>query len=150
MAAPGPEDAEGETGPGMGGAPVVFPSKRDGWLVWLLVGSAFAVIAITLNVGAGLLLGLAAIHVALVAAVLLNTRYVITDTAMTAWCGPFRWMVPRHEIRSIMRSRDTRSSPALSLDRLLIDYGAGPKQILVSPEDQEGFAAALGFPLPPR
>ena len=36
------------------------------------------------------------------------------------------------------------SSPALSLDRLLIVYGVG-KVVLVSPKDKEGFVSALGI-----
>jgi hypothetical protein len=39
-------------------------------------------------------------------------------------------------------SRSPFSSPALSLDRLQIDYGAG-KSILISPADKEGFIEAI-------
>jgi hypothetical protein len=47
------------------------------------------------------------------------------------------------EIYTVVEStRNPASSPALSLDRLLIRYGGG-SEIMVSPADKAGFMAAI-------
>ena len=55
--------------------------------------------------------------------------------------GPFRWRVPIDAITAITPTRSALSSPALSLDRLRIEYGE--RAILVSPIYKEGFVRAL-------
>jgi len=57
--------------------------------------------------------------------------------------GPFKWTIPLDAIKKVDPSRSLLSSPALSLDRLRIQYGGG-KSILVSPNDRDGFLAAIG------
>jgi hypothetical protein len=52
--------------------------------------------------------------------------------------GPFRWTIALDDIHAVTPSRDLRSGPALSLDRLRIEYGPG-REILISPRDQSGF-----------
>jgi hypothetical protein len=56
--------------------------------------------------------------------------------------GPFKWKVPVAEITGITPTRNPLSSPALSLDRLRINYGDG-NSLMVSPEDKEKFIADL-------
>ncbi len=73
---------------------------------------------------------------------LLGTYYVIDATSLVAHSGPFRWTIPLREIRSVTSSRETRSGPALSLDRLRIEFGAG-HVLLVSPRDKSAFLADL-------
>ena len=55
--------------------------------------------------------------------------------------GPFRFRVPLGEVISVEPSRNPLSSPACSLDRLLIRYGR--RQIMVSPKDRLAFLDAL-------
>ena len=57
--------------------------------------------------------------------------------------GPFRWRVPIADIQSVTPTRSLWSAPALSLDRLRINYGNG-RCILVSPADKQGFMEAIG------
>lgn len=122
-----------------------FPSKRDAWLsivVWLgtiicLAGgvvqlasaaSTFVRIAIliVLSISAGFMLW-----------VLYGTHYIFSGEVLHIRSGPFTFQVPLAEVVSVERYRAPVSSPACSLDRLLICYGH--KWILVSPYDQDGF-----------
>lgn len=73
---------------------------------------------------------------------LASTYYRIDASALIVRSGPFRWTVPLSEIRSVRPSRSLLSSPALSLDRIRIDYGRG-RSLMVSPRDREGFLAAI-------
>lgn len=73
---------------------------------------------------------------------LASTYYRIEASALIVRSGPFRWTVPLSEIRSVRPSRSLMSSPALSLDRVRIDYGRG-RSLLVSPRDREGFIATI-------
>lgn len=83
------------------------------------------------------------IFLALCVWTLLGTYYVIDATALVAHSGPFRWSIPLREIRSVRSTRDTHSGPALSFDRLRIEFGAGRRVLLVSPRDKDAFLADL-------
>jgi len=69
---------------------------------------------------------------------LFSTRYTLEATYLLAQSGPFKWVVPLADIKSITPSNNPLSSPALSLDRLRIDYGKG-RMLLISPRDKEQF-----------
>ena len=71
-----------------------------------------------------------------------TTDYTITDTHLRIRCGPLRWSVPLADVRAIGPTRNALSSPALSLDRLRIEYSHS-LAVLVSPDDKEGFLGAL-------
>lgn len=73
---------------------------------------------------------------------LLATYYVIDATSLIAYSGPFHWTVPLRDIRSVRPSRDLRSGPALSLERLRVEFGAG-KVLMISPRDRDAFLADL-------
>lgn len=72
------------------------------------------------------------------------TYYRIDSTILRIQAGPFTWAIPLDHIRSITPSRSFVSSPALSLNRLQINYGR-QRSILVSPKDKTGFITALGY-----
>ena len=72
----------------------------------------------------------------------LTTRYTITADTLWVKSGPFSWVILLEEIYTIESTRNPASSPALSLDRLLIRYGGG-SEIMVSPADKAGFMAAI-------
>jgi hypothetical protein len=73
---------------------------------------------------------------------LLATYYVIDATSLVVRSGPFHWTISLRDIRSVKPSRDIRSGPALSFDRLRIEYGAG-RVLMVSPREKEAFLADL-------
>ena len=124
-------------------------SKVDAWLVlvtaltvatsaiaaWVMIREggvpAGVMVPVTLVLGAGLPLW-----------VLLGTRYELTPGRLLIRCGPFRWAVPLEEIRAVEPTRNPLSSPALSLDRLRIDYGRG-SSVMISPREKARFLAEL-------
>lgn len=128
----------------------VYKSKLDAWLAIVLV------VAMTVSLGAGIsslastdrltawitLIILASVGVGLPFWLVSSTRYVIDGDHLRVYSGPFRWRVPLATITNIAPSRNPLSSPALSLDRLRIDYGRG-QQLLISPRDKEGFLTAI-------
>ena len=73
---------------------------------------------------------------------LLGTYYVIDATSLVVRSGPFHWTVALRDIRSVQATRDIRSGPALSFDRLRIEYEAG-RVLLISPREKDAFLADL-------
>jgi hypothetical protein len=127
-----------------------FPSKRDRWLEWVVwpgtllsftggLVSAFAipaphiaVLTSTISFGAP----------ALMLWTFYGTSYTLLTDELRICSGPLRFHVPLGEITSVTPSRNPRSSPACSLDRLEIQYGQRSR-ILVSPVDKAAFLQAL-------
>ena len=131
-------------------APKRFKSKIDRWLLYLLIAvMVFEVVvmsaAATLADGpleATVLIMAALLIVALLGSMLIGTHYTVDGNTLRIRCGPFRWQVPVDAIESVEPTRNPLSSPALSLDRLRIQYGK--QRILVSPVDKAGFMKAIG------
>jgi len=71
-----------------------------------------------------------------------STYYTINESDLTVRSGPMRWVIALSQIESVTPTRDARSGPALSLDRLRICYGGG-RQMLISPQDKESFIRDL-------
>jgi hypothetical protein len=72
----------------------------------------------------------------------LGTYYVIDSASLAVHSGPFHWSIALRDIRSVKPIRAAFSGPALSFDRLRIEYGAG-RVLLVSPREKEAFLADL-------
>lgn len=128
-----------------------FKSKIDRWLLLLLVViMIFEVVVMSIaatqsddpRAAAGLVIT-ALLIVALIGSLLIGTHYTVEGNTLRVVSGPFRWKVPIDQIRSVQPTRSPLSSPALSLDRLRIDYG-GRRRIMVSPADKVGFLRAIG------
>lgn len=125
--------------------PTLYRSKVD---IWLFVVLAFAVLAALYSAGQTMAAGntgsiLVAVLVAVVGVglplwLLLSTRYTLLACHLLVQSGPFKWQIPLADIKSITPSNNPLSSPALSLDRLRIDYGKG-RMLLISPRDKEQF-----------
>lgn len=131
---------------------MTFRSAIDAWFYVLALGLPVVVIGAILvslekyDLSTIPVVGVVAlISLGLPVWLMLSTRYVIEDGTLRVRSGPFRWTIPLRDIRSVEPSRSVLSSPALSLDRLKIRYGAG-RSLLVSPRDVEGFRQALGRP----
>jgi membrane protein YdbS with pleckstrin-like domain len=128
---------------------VVFRSKVDIWLIALVIGIPLLVLEFVFEgTGVGergedlLALTIVIAVLALFAWVYATTRYTITETHLFVKSGPFSWVIPIADIVRIEPTRSPASSPALSLDRLRIQYGAGG-ELMVSPANQQGFMMAL-------
>lgn len=127
----------------------VFRSRVDTWLaVALALAAILCVVAAGYlalgNQSGGLLIAavLILLGVILPLWMMIPTTYTLNDQDLRVVSGPFRWRIPIREIRSVTRTNNPLSSPALSLDRLRIDYGQ-TKSLMVSPFDKEGFLRAL-------
>jgi PH (Pleckstrin Homology) domain-containing protein len=128
-----------------------FDSKRDLWIVLLLRGIPVVVLGALsyawYRSHADLSGPIAGAIILLVAELFLfewilrSTYYVIEGDTLVIRSGFIGWRVPIREISSVTRTRSPISSPALSLDRLRVAYGA--KRILISPEERDRFLAML-------
>jgi hypothetical protein len=132
------------SGEGMNSA--TFPSRVDGWLAALLLAGVGVALAGVLVAGSALPWPIAIFTLALGCVLpvwlLVSTGYTLTDQQLVVKAGPFGWRVPIGEIRSVAPTRSALSSPALSLDRLRIEYGDS-RSIMVSPRDRERFLNEL-------
>jgi hypothetical protein len=130
----------------------IFKSKQDTWLIAVLyLGSfiCFFASAYVLAEGVSTTNIIIAILTSLIGGIfpiwlIVSLRYTIDEKMLNIICGPFSWKIELSSIKSVAPSTDMASSPALSLDRLLIVYGVG-NVVLVSPNDKEGFISALGI-----
>jgi hypothetical protein len=127
--------------------PIVHRSKIDTWLLVLIVlamgAAAFGAISAIAAGGPGLwwaVLLPGVVGIGLPTWILTSTHYTLDDDLLLVQSVPFKWRVPVHEITDITPTGNPLSSPALSLDRLRIDYGPG-RSLMVSPEDKERFIA---------
>jgi hypothetical protein len=84
---------------------------------------------------------------ALVAWLLLDTSYTITERELLVRGGPVRMRIPLASIRRVRRSTTLLSGPALSLRRLEIDYGTAGLAI-ISPAEETAFLTMLGAAVP--
>jgi hypothetical protein len=91
-------------------------SPADWWMVLLLLG-----------LGVGLPLW-----------TMIATHYTLDSKLLIVQSGPFKWRVPIIDITTIAPTKSPISSPALSRDRLRIDYGRS-KTLMISPRDKEKF-----------
>jgi len=128
-----------------------FESKRDLWIVLLLRLVPVVVLLVIGNAWyqmhgdvrgpiAGAII-LILLELFFIESVLRSTYYVIEGDTLIIRSSFITWRLPIGEIRSVTPTRSALSSPALSLDRLRIDYGG--KWILVSPAERERFVAML-------
>lgn len=129
--------------------PLTFKSRIDTWvLVTILLVVSIAVLAVdallSLEAGYGWvgvgIVGLAGILLPLW--ILTHTSYDLGDRYLTVHCGPFRREIPIAEITDVSATRSSARSPALSTDRLRIDYGEG-HAIMISPDHRDMFMRSL-------
>lgn len=128
-----------------------YRSKVDWWPVPLLaippVASLISVLSAIRSgdtaetaMGFGAVMFVAAIYGGLV----FPMRYGIGDKRLTVRFGLFRQHVELADIVEVRPTRNPLSSPALSLDRLHIQYGRGFfKAVMISPAQRAEFLADL-------
>jgi hypothetical protein len=124
-----------------------YPSKIDWWLVPVLcVPPVGVVTACGASVFAGstqgLLVGVAA--AVLVAGIFFGLvfpmRYGLDDAYLVVRFGVCRQRIPLADISEVRPTHNPLSAPALSLDRLHVQYGQGFfKAVMISPADRNGF-----------
>ena len=123
----------------------VYKSKTDAWLLAVLaVAIAVSLFAAIVTVSDGsaaawpMAAFIAVIGVGLPIWLLLSTRYTLEPRQLRVQSGPFKWHIKVADITSITPTSNALSSPALSLDRLRIDYGSG-RSLMISPRNKEQF-----------
>ena len=128
-----------------------YKSRKDWWLsiiVWgamlFAIGSGgYALIEKTPNIGEFLItLALSIVLPMFILWMWLTTFYVIGQKNLIIKFGPFKKTIPLDSIRTVKKTMNPLSSPALSLKRLEITYGLY-NSILISPHDREGFMKVL-------
>ena len=112
----------------------VFRSKVDATTIATLMVAGLGAGAACIVIGGSTLLANWAIVslvflplVGLPVWILATTNYSITTNEIEIRSGPFSWKVPFRDITTVERSFSRRSGPALSMDRLRIDYGQGTR-----------------------
>jgi Bacterial PH domain len=126
----------------------MYRSKIDSWLLCVVAASSLTATVVCVVVTASapgtwfIAVPILLISVALPMWIFCATRYRFIDTELVVCSGPFRWRIPPSEVVAVTPTRNPLSSPALSLDRLRIDYGRG-RSIMVSPQDKDGFVRRL-------
>jgi len=127
----------------------VYKSKIDAWLGAILLAAVIAcLIAFAASLRTGSISAIAAALPALIIGsglplwLMTSTNYTLCNTTLLVKCGPLKWRVPIEQITTITPTSNPLSSPALSLDRLRIDYGRG-QSIIISPKDKSQFIQDL-------
>ena len=126
-----------------------FVSKRDLWLTLVIWGAVILCAASgyhLYSIGGGVLAHVVALQLVAIVPfglyMLYGTHYTLSEDRLRVRSGILKWTINLAAIASIRPKRDIRSSPACSMDRLLIVY-AGGQQLLISPRDRDAFIDAL-------
>jgi Bacterial PH domain len=131
---------------------MTYKSKKDTWLIVVIVASML----VTLLAGAALILFAPAIWerfigivimLASLVPILLTTpvSYTIDGHSLHVRGGYKHWAIPLQNILAVRPSRVWIASPALSMDRLEIEYKdwEGTSLLLISPERTDHFLNEL-------
>ena len=127
----------------------VYRSKIDTWLLAvfaLLVAvslyTSFKIILSGSPITWAPLLVAVGVGIVLPVWILLATHYTLDPRLLLVRSGPLKWRVPIRDITNITPTSSLLSSPALSLDRLRIEYGQG-KVLMISPRNKDQFIREL-------
>ena len=124
-----------------------YRSKVDWWLAMVLCLPPIASVAVCLGLALGeksseLPWGIAAaaLVVAVYGGLVFPMRYGVDGTHLTVRFGLCRRRIPLVDITEVYPTHNPLSSPALSLDRLHVQFGSGfLKAIMISPFHRHGF-----------
>lgn len=71
-----------------------------------------------------------------------TTEYIVTENSLIIRYGPIKKEILLHTIKTLRKTRNPLSSPALSLKRIEIAYESY-NSVLISPKDRDKFIAIL-------
>jgi len=128
-----------------------FPSKVDWWLIVALCVLPLSVIGVWVEALASDSRGdliVAVLTTVFVAGILFGLvfpmRYGLGDSQLIVRFGLCRHRIPLADITAVEPTRNPLASPALSLDRLSIQFGPGLLgNVMISPADRDEFLAEL-------
>ncbi|MHB0960534.1 MAG: PH domain-containing protein [Pirellulaceae bacterium] len=129
----------------------VYRSKVDWWL-WLVISVGVLVMLVS---SVALLVNppqddVPAVWIALAMLVLaafmvwilFSTYYIVTATDLLVRAAFFRWRIPLEQIIEVFPTHNPLSSPALSLDRLRVNYKRPSGRtwwVMISPNERDRF-----------
>ena len=126
---------------------VIFASKIDFWIALVLWGGSLSFVLIPLwewrrgkrdsRMRNMLLMVILLPFAALMLMPFFGTKYTLTDSQLYVDSGLSTQTIELTDITHITSNRSMTSAPALSLDRLKIEYRN--KEVLISPEDKSRF-----------
>jgi len=127
-----------------------YKSKKDAWLIVIIAVafliSLFSLVLTFITPGAIQQDGWVSIVVVVVlwgfiASLIWPLYYEITSSELVVRSGLLHWEIPLSSIQQVHPSHNMLASPALSLDRLRIEYSRNDKTrfMLISPKDKSGF-----------
>ena len=129
-----------------------FRSKKDWWILGFIIAMTGLLLQLLLTMYAKGSMAQYPVHTltyVLTIAVLWwpvwSTQYRIEAEQLVITSLFLTWKIPLSAIQKISPSNNSIASPALSLDRLRIDYQKEDKAkfILISPKDKQAFTQAL-------
>lgn len=130
----------------------VFRSKKDWWVIAFLVCMSGLLVQLLLTMQAKGTMQQYPVHtvVYMLTIVVLwwpvwSTKYSIDSQKLRIQSLFLTWVIPVENIINVSQTNNSVASPALSLDRLKIDYvqEGKAKFILLSPKNQTEFCQAL-------
>jgi hypothetical protein len=124
-----------------------FRSKVDTSLALVIVGAFAAIPVVVAAVGGPDLswtgvIGWVGVGVAVMWWLHHSTTYTFSEVELLVRSSGLSWHVPLRDIRAVTPTRDPLAGPALSLNKLRIDYGP-LRSVMVSPADRELFLQEL-------
>ena len=126
----------------------IYRSKIDWWLIIVLAGSSLLLLTLVYsnfdsqNLRADILFSILLSSLALVIWLPIPTTYYVVDGGILKIHSIFlKWEIPLSTIEKIKETSDSLSAPALSLDRIKIEYKKDGihKSIMVSPKNKTEF-----------
>lgn len=132
---------------------MIFKSKIAWWFYGLeiLLGGITVLIVYLAISEQGIVLYIAAtifllIMGLLMVPMLLNTKYILEETQLRVVCGLHTRRIPYANVLNVKPNFDPSSSPALSLDRIQIQYrnhDGNNNFVSISPKDKDQFLKEL-------
>ena len=132
-----------------------YKSKVDLWIAILLIlivalglfwiiDSIFFGTSVNESIG----LGITGIVMILSVLIFLPVNYTLLESQLLIRFGLFRHRINYQDIKSVKKTFNLLSSPALSLKRIEIQYSKGIGFTLISPNDIESFVKDLSIKCP--
>ena len=131
-----------------------YKSKIDLWLIIVLTGSSLLLLTLVYrnfdsqNLHADLIFSVLLTALAfLIWLPIPTTYYVVDDDVLKIHSIFLKWEIPLSSIETIEKTSDALSAPALSLDRIKIEYKKVGihKSIMVSPRNHTEFIKKISF-----
>jgi hypothetical protein len=133
---------------------VRYNSKKDAWLIGIIaVAFLITLISLVLTLitpgalqqGGWVSVVVVVVVWAFIGSLIWPLYYAITPSVLVVRSGLLHWEIPLSSIQQVHPSHNMLASPALSLDRLRIEYiqNGKTRYMLISPKDKPGFLRDL-------